>query len=106
MPTIHSITAKFIKIDRFENIVFLVSDKDDLSSGYRKAKAYYKTIDKGYDTSNPIYLDSKDYATLRFKRSNKLRDLENGTTYNIKFSFVENTWKEQAHCNLICLNIN
>lgn len=81
------ITAKFIKKDKYNNGIFLVSeDSNQLKDSYVIAKIYYKKLSKLYDTNLPFWIKrSKGFGTIRFKKSEKLAKLKEHAIYEIEF---------------------
>ena len=98
-----SFSCKFVKTDKFSNPVFTVSkDSPDVSEGYGLARKYRKNLANKYDTNLPIYVDkAKNYATIRFKKSQVLAKLKTGSIYTITFDFFENKMKDKVFVNLV-----
>ncbi len=98
-----SFTCKFVKTDKFSNPVFTVSkDSPDVSEGYKLARKYYKNLANKYETNFPIYVDkTKNYATIRFKKSQVLTKLKSGAIYTITYDFFENKIKDKVYVNLV-----
>lgn len=103
---IHSILAKYLKTDRYDNIVFIVSDdKSDFKNAYRKLVKYHYNLSKKTETSLPIWLGSKGkkIATLRFKKSAKIQNLPENTIYKLNFNFITSQYNEQTFVSLECV---
>ena len=100
-------TCKFVKIDKFKNPVFTVSkDSNELSEGYKSARKYHRKLASKFETNLPIYVDkSKNYATIRFKKSEVLSKLKTGSIYTITFDFFENKMNDKLFINMVAKTI-
>jgi hypothetical protein len=102
------ITCKFIKKDKYNNGIFLVSeDSNQLKNSYKLAKVYYKKLKKIYDTNLPIWIKKKQgFGTLRFKKGEKLLKLKELAIYEIEFKFHQTSnSRNEKFVNLNIINI-
>ena len=104
------ITCKYLKKDKYNNGIFIVSaDSKELSSSYIQAKTYYKKLSSLYDTNLPIWIKkSKGFGTIRFKKNEKILKLKENAIYEVEFSFNEtrnNKDNKFVNLNIIDLNL-
>ena len=80
-----TITAKFSKVDDYNNPVFSVSKSD--TESYQKLVTIYNKLKRmKLDTFLPVYHDQEnEYGTIRFKRA-KSGTFTAGSTYEIEFA--------------------
>ena len=98
----HTLTCKFIKLDKFSNGIFLnSSDSDLLKPGFETSKIIYKKLKGLYNTNNPIYIKKKKgFSTLRIKKNPKFKELKPMYTYEIEITFNEVDYKGAKHINI------
>ena len=101
-----TITCKYIKKDKYQNNIFLVSkDNDELKSEYFKVRKYATILSKTYEKL-PIWVENeKQFATIRFNKSSKLNKLKDLAIYEIEFDFYETKAKGKTFCNMVISDI-
>ena len=103
------ITCKYIKKDKFNNGIFVVSeDSKYLKESFNLAKIYYKKLRTKFETNLPIYIKKKDgFGTLRFKKGEMLSKLKEHAIYEIEFKFCQTSNnKNEKFVNLNIINID
>ena len=98
----HTLTCKFIKLDKFSNGIFLnSSDSDLLKPGFDTSKILYRKLKKLYETNNPIYIKKKKcFSTIRVKKNPEFKNMKPLNIYSIEFTFNEVLYKGSKHINI------
>lgn len=96
MPELKNI--KFSKLDKYDNIVFIASQKTD-PDNYNLLKTYSKKLSEKYDTYLPIYHNEQyKFCTVRFFKSNVFKPQED-CFYDIKFNIRVKVKNDMSYVN-------
>ena len=98
----HTITCKYLKLDKFGNAIFLNSSESDLlKPGFDTSKILYKKLKKLYETNLPVYIKKKKgFSTIRVKKNPEFKQLKPLNIYSIEFTFNEVLYKGSKHINI------